>query len=1088
MSPRYAVLAWVFGLTLAGFVSAQDELLSSDTLAGLKLRGIGPALMGGRIADLAVHPKDRSTWYAAVGSGGVWKSTNAGTTWRPIFDDQKPYSIGCVALDPSNPDVVWVGTGENVSGRHVGFGDGVYRSDDGGGSFRRMGLPRSEHISRIAIDPRDGNTVYVAAEGPLWSSGGERGLYKTANGGETWTRVLHVDADTGVTDVRLDPRNPDVVYAASYQRRRHVWSFLASGPGSGIHKSEDGGRTWRRIRRGLPKGAMGKIGLAVSPADPDVVYATIEGKPKERGFYRSRDRGESWKKRDSYVSGGTGPHYYQEIVASPHDVDVVYQMDVFLHVTQDGGESFSIVGDGRNKHSDNHALVIDPEDAEHLIAGSDASIYESFDAGRTWRQISNLPISQFYKVAVDDASPFTSVLVGAQDLGTLLGPLRTRHTDGVRNRDWYVPLGADGYGVAFEPGNSNVAYMEIQGGELYRYDRIAKELTDIKPQPDEGESPQRWNWDSPLLISPHAPSRLYFGSQRVWRSDDRGHSWKAVSGDLTRNRNRYEQRFYGRVWSVDALYDTRAMSRWGTTTTLSESPKVEGLLYVGTDDGLIQVSEDGGRVWRTAGTLPGDIAELAFVNDVQASLHDPDTVFAAVDAHKVGDYRPLLFESRDRGRSWQSIAGDLPADAFVWAIVQDHAVPDLLFAGTERGLFVTLDRGTRWLQLKGGMPPIAIRDLAIQRRDDDLVAASFGRGVFVLDDYSMLRSIRGAAGGNATLFPVRDAWWYVPYEPMQARSEPSLGSTSFRADNPPFGAVFTFYLPQTSRTAAQQRRREEDDLAKAGSDVPFPGWDTLAKEAREAKPFVLFTVRDDDGNVVRRLRAGAERGLHRMSWDLRRPAPQPIVLKKPDFRPPWSRDPEGPLVAPGRYTVSMSLVSAGGVERLGAAQSFNVKPVPGSALETSEPRSVAAFQQETAELLRRASGASAELSRVQEWLRSVRPSLIAAPGAEAKHFATLAAIERDLAAVVREFRGDPIRGRLNEPGTPGILTRLNRVARHWRTRQTPTATQRQSLAIARSRLDRITPSFRKLVDEDIPAFERALEKTGAPWTPRRRLK
>jgi photosystem II stability/assembly factor-like uncharacterized protein len=1066
------------------------QLLSSETLEGLKLRSIGPALMGGRISDIVVHPGDRSTWYVAVGSGGVWKTENAGTTWIAIFDEQASYSIGCIALDPNNPEVVWVGSGENVSGRHVGFGDGVYRSRDGGAHFDNVGLHDSQHISRIVIDPRDSDVVFVAAEGPLWSSGGDRGLYKTVDGGLTWQHSLLIDAETGVTDVRLDPGDPDIVYAASYQRRRHTWSLLAGGDGSGIHKSSDGGVTWRRLSAGLPTGDMGKIGLAVSPCDSNVVYATIEAGKSEKGFYRSLDRGETWVKRNEYISGGTGPHYYQEIVASPHDVDTVYQMDVFMRVTRNGGADFEILGDGRNKHSDNHALVIDPRDPEHLIAGTDASVYESFDDGAAWRQISNLPVSQFYKIALDDASPFYSILAGAQDLGTLLGPSRTDHVDGVRNRDWFVPLGADGYGVAFEPGNRNVAYMEWQEGELYRYDRVNHELLGIKPQGGPGDPPDRFNWDSPLLLSPHSATRLYYGSQRIWRSDDRGHSWTVVSPDLTRNQNRYSMEAFGRVWSVDAMHDSMAMSKYGTTTTISESPKLEGLLYVGTDDGLVQVSEDSGESWREAGALPAACSETAYVNDIQASLHDESGVFLALDAHKVGDLRPWLFQSRDRGRTWHSIAGDLPGDAYVWSIVQDHVVPDLLFVGTEKGLFFSPNRGERWIQLKGGVPTISFRDLAIQRRDEDLVAASFGRGIFILDDYSALREIsRHEGDAPSILFAVRDAWLYVPYEPMQARGQPSLGSTSYRAENPPFGAVFTYFLAESESTSAEVRRKREKSVRAAEGDVDFPGWNQLAAEAVEREPFVLFTIRDGDGRPVRRLRAAAKQGLHRTSWDLRGNAPAPIRLEIPSFRPPWASDPVGPLLEEGDYSVDMALVTSSGVEAVGVPQPFSVKSVPGAALPIEDRSVGAAFQVETSEFLRRALGASKELDRAREWLRHVRPALIAAPHADTQLFSNLTTIETTLAGLVRRLDGDPIRGRLNEASTPSIVSRAQRVAgEHWFTRQSPTMTHRQSLARARNEYQVLIKEMEMLLDADIPRFEAALKAAGATWTPGSRRK
>lgn len=1058
-----------------------------EILAGLELRAIGPALQGGRIADIAISPEDRSTWYVAVGSGGVWKTDNAGVTWKPIFDDQGSYSIGCVTLDPSAPDTVWVGTGENVSGRHVGWGDGVYKSLDGGGTWRRTGLETSEHIGKIVVHPEDGRVVWVAAEGPLWSSGGERGVYKTTDGGESWRRVLAIDDDTGATDLEIDPRNPDVLYAAAYQRRRHVWSFLAGGTGSGIWKSTDGGETWRRIEAGLPEGPMGKIGLAVSPVDPDVVYATIEAREDERGFYRSRDRGESWERRSDYVSSGTGPHYYQEIEASPHDVDTVYQMDVFLQVTRDGGASFEVLETGRAKHSDNHALVLDPEDPEHLIVGTDASLYESFDEGATWRQVPNLPISQFYKMALDSAEPFYNVLGGAQDLGTLLGPSRTRNVEGVRNADWTIPLGADGYDCAFDPEDPDVLYMEWQVGNLVRHDRRSHENLGIKPQPAPGEPPERWNWDAPLLVSPHSPARLYFGSQRVWRSDDRGESWTAVSGDLTRGRNRYEMPHLGRVWSVDALYGNTAMSVFATLTALAESPRVEGLLYAGSDDGLIQVSEDEGATWRRAGDLPG-APELAFVNDLQASLHDPDGVFAVLDAHKEGDFRPLVYESRDRGRTWRSIAGDLPGETIVWSIEQDHVDPDLLFAGAEHGLYFTPDRGRRWTPLTGGVPTIAFRDVEVQRRENDLVGASFGRGFYVLDDYTALREIAGGAlERDAALFPVRDPWWYVPHAPFQAPGRPSLGSTDFAAPNPPFGAMFTVYLKEAPRTAEAARRAAETKLAEEGEDVPFPGWETLREESLEPEPALLLTVRDADGRPVRRLEAPARAGLQRLAWNLRLPAPDPIDLEVPEFRAPWDTPGEGPLAPPGRYSVEMALRTAEGLRPVAARQEFEVKVLPGAVFTPADYQAATGFAAETRELLRRAAGLDEELDRTADRLRHLRAALAVTPAADPALYAHLDQLAATLHHLEARLGGDAIRRAWQEPVEPSTIDRLREIAGgHWATRQAPTETQQRSQEVARQQLAGIEADLARLLDEELPEVESALETAGAPWTPGRR--
>ncbi|MEL7061960.1 MAG: glycosyl hydrolase, partial [Acidobacteriota bacterium] len=708
---------------------SDEPRLSTGTFSGLAWRGIGPALMSGRISDVVIDPNDLSTWYVAVGSGGVWKTSNAGTTWTPIFDDQGSYSIGCLTIDPNDSNVVWVGTGENVGGRHVAYGDGVYKSLDGGGTWTKVGLETSEHIGNIIIDPRDSDVVYVAAQGPLWSSGGERGLYKTTDGGENWTQILGGGPYTGVNEVHFDPRNPDILYAATHQRFRNVAALVNGGPESGIHKSTDGGETWRELSKGLPDEDMGKIGLAVSPHDPDTIYATIELGRRTGGFWRSLDAGATWEKRSDYLSGATGPHYYQEIFADPHRPHRVYQMDARMHLTDDGGKTFRPIGE-EFKHGDNHAMAFFPNDPDDFLVGSDGGLYRTFDAGATWRYYANLPVTQFYKVAVDDDKPFYNIYGGTQDNNTQGGPSRTLNVHGIRNSDWFITLFGDGHQPATEPGNPDIVYSQWQQGNLVRYDRTTREIVYIQPQPAAGEPAERWNWDSPILVSPHDPKRLYFASQRVWRSDDRGDSWRAISGDLSLGIERLNQPMMGRRWSSDAAWDLWAMSNYGNVTSLSESPLVEGLLYAGTDDGLVQISDDGGATWRRSGDFPG-VPDGAFVNDIKADLHQADTVYLALDDHKSGDFRPFLLVSSDRGQTWRSIAGDpedggLPDRHLVWRVVQDHVEPSLLFAGTEFGVFATVDGGKRWFELAAGMPQIGIRDLAIQTRENDLVAASFG--------------------------------------------------------------------------------------------------------------------------------------------------------------------------------------------------------------------------------------------------------------------------------------------------------------------------------------------------------------------------
>ena len=1069
---------------LPATTAAAQAPIPPAAVSGLPLRSIGPALMGGRIADVAVHPRDRHTWYVAAGSGGVWKTTNAGVTFTPIFDAQPSYSIGAVAIDPAHPEIVWVGTGENVSGRHVGWGDGVYKSRDAGHTWQRMGLPQSQHIGKILIDPRDGNTVLVAAEGPLWSAGGERGAYRTTDGGATWTAVLSIDEHTGVTDLEFDPSNPDVVYAASYQRRRHVWGLLAGGASSGIHKSTDNGRTWRRVSAGLPAGDKGKIGLAVTAADPRLVYATIEANAEERGFYRSRDRGESWEKRNSYISGGTGPHYYQEIEASPVNADLVYQMDVFLQVTRDGGATFTNLESGHDKHSDNHAMWIDPADGRHMLVGTDAGLYETFDEGKRFRHFPNIPASQFYKVALSDRAPFYDVLGGAQDMGTYIGPSRTMNQDGIRNQDWYVPLGADGYGVAFEPGDPDIAYMMEQEGFLFRRDRRNEELVTIQPRGRAGDPPERWNWDSPIMVSPHQPSRIYFGSQRIWRSDDRGDRWTAISPDLTLGQERYAQRFYGRTWSVDALHDNAAMSKYATTTSISESSVAAGTLVVGTDDGLVQVTSDGGATWTRSAALPG-LPALSYVNDVETSVHDARTIFVAADNHKMGDFAPYLFTSTDLGRSWRSIAGDLPRGTIVWAVQQDHVRPELLFAGTEFGVYWTPNGGTNWHKLTGGMPTTAVRDIKLHRRDNDLVAATFGRGFYVLDDYTPLRAVAaGARADGGALLPVRDAWWFVPYQVAQAAGRPELGSDDFTAENTPFGALLTVYLTELPATARESRRAAEQAQRARGIDSPFPGYDRLRAEALESGPTVLVVVSDATGRRVRTLEVPARAGLHRIAWDLRGPSPEPVRLERPAFQPPWVGEPTGPLVAPGRYSAQLVLVSASGVRELGAAQGFEVKSVP-NVRGNVDLVAAAAFQERVAELARRLAITESEIGQLHGELRRVRATLIATPRAAPALHAQLDSIMASLAGFERRLSGDPARARLNQSNERSISERVWTATSTFGTRLPATATQREQAELAEGELAAVAREWRAFVDGDVARLRAALEAAGAPWTPGR---
>ena len=1060
--------------------AAETSRLKAETFKGLELRGIGPALMAGRIADIAVDPHDRGTWYVAVGSGGVWKTTNAGTTWTSIFDGQGSYSIGCVTVDPNDPEVVWVGTGENVGGRHVAFGDGVYKSLDAGVTWKKVGLEHSEHIAKIVVDPRDSRVVFVASQGPLWSPGGDRGLYRTADGGATWQQVLAGGEYTGVTDLVMDPRNPDVLLAATHQRYRTVAALVDGGPESGIHKSTDGGLTWRRLSRGLPEEDMGRIGLAVSPQDPEVVYATIELAHKKGGFYRSEDGGETWEKRNDYLSGGTGPHYYQEIFASPHQFDRVYQMDADLHITEDGGKTFKNVPE-QSKHGDSHALVFDPQDPDYLLCGTDGGLYETWDLGKNWKFIANLPVTQFYKVTVDYDQPIYHIYGGTQDNNSQGGPSRTLSVNGITNSDWFVTLYADGHQSAADPDNPDIVYAEWQQGNLVRYDRKTGEIVHLQPQPGPGEPAERWNWDSPVLISPHNSARLYYASQRVWRSDDHGDTWRPVSPDLSRGQDRLLMPMMGRVQSYDAVWDLSAMSNFGTITSLAESPRVEGLLYAGTDDGLIQVSEDAGASWRKVEGLPGVPAD-AFVNDIKADLHDADTVYVALDHHKTGDYRPFLLKSTDRGRSWHSIAGDLPDRHLVWRLVQDHVRPELLFAATEFGIFFTVDGGGHWLKVTGGAPTIAFRDLAIQRRENDLVGASFGRGFFVLDDYTPLRQVsEELLAREAVLFPVKDAWWYIPRRPLGQTGKAGQGAAYFTAPNPPFGAVFTYYLRDELKTRQTERQEREKKLAKQGEDTPYPGWEELRAESREEEPSLVFTVRDAQGEVVRRLTGPTTAGFHRIAWDLRYPAAVAATSLTPDDDDP----PVGVLAAPGTYTVQLARRTGDQLADLGEPQSFQVVPISDTVLPRQDPQQTTGFLRQVAELQRGVTGAGAVLDEADKRLALIRVALRSSTADPALD-TQARALQLRLTDLREALQGDRLKGPLGEPTPPSIRQRLNTILTGTRySTYGPTTTHRSNYEIATQDLAQLRRDLNQLLEEDLKSLEQQLEAAGVPWTPGR---
>ncbi len=1056
--------------------------MTADTFSGLKFRLIGPGVASGRVMSIAVNPKNKSEYYVGVASGGVWKTENDGTTWTPVFDSEGSYSIGWVAIDPNDSSVVWVGSGESNSQRSVGWGDGIYRSNDGGKSWENLGLKKSEHIGRVVIDPRDSKVVYVAAEGPLWGPGGDRGLYKTTDGGKTWKAVLTISENTGVVDVALDPSNPDILYAAAYQRRRHVFTLIDGGPESAIYKSTDAGATWNKLKSGLPTIDMGRIGLAVSPADPNVVYATIESTDSKGGIFRSTDKGATWEKCNDFDAGAM---YYARVVADPKNVDRIFVMNVRLRESLDGGKTLHRINEV-NHHGDNHALWIDPDNTGHWLLGDDGGMAETWDNSKSWQFKANLPTVQFYDVAVSYVTPFYDVCGGTQDNFSMCGPERTRNVNGIMNSDWYVTTGGDGFRSQVDPQDANTVYAESQYGVLVRYDKPTGQELVLQPLEGKGEPPLRWNWDSPLIISPHSHTRLYFAANKLFRSDDRGDTWKAISGDLTRQIDRNMLPVMGKVWGPDAVAKNQSTSFYGNIVSLSESPKKEGLIYVGTDDGLIQVTGDGGANWTKYEKFPG-VPEMTYVSRLAASNHDVNAVYAAFEGHKNEDFKPYLLKSSDQGKTWASIVGDLPDNGPVLAFAEDPVNANLLFAGTEFGAFFSIDGGQHWVRLKGGLPTIAVRDMVIQTRENDLVIATFGRGFYVLDDITPLRQIKPESVEQAAaMYPVKDALLYMERRPLGAPKKGFQGDAFYTAENPPFGAVFTAYMKDKIKTKKEKRQAAEKEAAKKNQTLPYPSNDELRAEAQEAKPEVYFVVYDESGAAIRRVEGSTDSGFQRVAWDLRYAAPE-----VPEHREDIEEDfPEagsqGPLVLSGNYSVRMFQKVDGVVTELAGPQSFKVVTEGSASMSPSDRAAQEEFLRKTARLYRAVSGALHTADDVQSRLKTIREALHEAPAAEKQLGATADSIEQRDREILRALRGDVEIARRNENVSSSIAERVNSVMEGERfSLAKPTQSHIDSYNIAAAEFTDRLAKLHALVEVDLAKLEKDMEAAGAPWTPGR---
>ena len=1062
----------------------KKDPLEELSISGLNWRCIGPALTSGRISDLAVHPENPYEYYVATSSGGVWKTSNAGVTYHPIFDKEGSYSIGCITMDPNNSSVIWVGTGENNNQRSVAYGDGIYKSMDGGESWNHMGLKNSEHIGKIIVHPDNSEVVYVAAIGPLWSKGGERGLFKTMDGGKSWEAVLSVDDHTGVNDVVMDPRNPDILYASTLQRRRHVYTYVGGGPGSGLHKSVDGGKTWQKIQNGLPSVEMGRIGLAISPADPEVIYAIVEAADQKGGVFRSTDRGASWQKRGSHVTSG---NYYQEIIPDPKDPNTLYSMDTWMSVSHDGGKSFSKVGED-TKHVDNHCMWINPQNTNHWLVGCDGGIYETFDAAKTWDFKENLPVTQFYKVAVDNDEPFYNVYGGTQDNFSLGGPSRVITDHGITNQDWFITHGGDGFESQIDPFNPDIVYAQSQYGVLVRYDRKSGEELGIQPKPRKGENEYRWNWDAPLAVSPHKEGRVYFAANKVFRSDDYGNSWEVISEDLSRQLNRNQLKVYDRVVSIDAVMKNGSTSPYGTIVALSESPLDENLIAVGTDDGLVQISEDGGNTWRKIDNIKGAPSQ-SYVNSVYLSQHDSDVMYVAFNHHKYGDFGPYLFKSSDRGRSWKSISENLPERGSIYAIEEDHIDSDLIFVGTEFSCFFSPNGGKNWKQLSNGLPTIAVRDIAIQRRENDLVLGTFGRGFYVLDDYSVLRQIENKEMDKvAAIYSIRDALMWEKSLPLGLPGKSFQGDNFYSAQNLGPEAIITYMYNEEHESLEKQRQNKEKELIKEGKDTPYPTYEELKQESEEKDPQLIFTFKDEMGNVVDKIVKKPSMGVQRFHWDLRYNPMDPINLRAPSFYNPFAGKREGTLVNPGSYTVEMDLLKDGQLQNLIPPRSFAVKALKNTVMPAEDRQAKVNFQREVAVLSAEMQAAQRLVSDMNNRIKHMKEAvkLVEMPMGELSSM--VSNLEDKLKNLNIMMNGDPIKRRLDMGQPPSPFNRIGSINYEQKySTAAPTKTHLESFEIAKNEFEPIKKMVTKLYTVDLIELENKLKMSGAPYTPGRVL-
>ena len=1039
-------------LVVAALVSASNatpQPLSSPLLENLEWRSIGPALTSGRITDVAVVDENPLVMYVASATGGAWKTVNGGTTWTPVFEREGTASLGAIAVSQTNPNVVWVGTGEDFNARSNSWGDGVYKSEDGGTSWQHMGLTESRHIGRVVIHPDDPDTVLVAAMGSLWGAGEERGLFKTTDGGETWSKVLYISEHTGIADVAFDLDRPELIYAGAHQRERRNWSLIGGGPEGGLFRSTDGGDTWKKVNRGMPEGDLGRIGVSTCRSDPERVYAAIAAQDRG-GIFRSDDRGASWERVTSEV---TTMWAYGQIRCDPNDADRVYVLLTRSMVSADGGKSWEELVTAGGVHGDHHALWIDPANSDHLVLGTDGGLYFSFDRSRSWEFLPNLLVTQFYNLAVDLQEPFYYVYGGTQDNNTFGGPIGTRNTDGIVNDDWFMTVPGDGFHIQIDPDEPHIVYTESQYGRLVRFDTRTGERRLIQPQPPEGEK-YRWNWSSPILISRHDKRTLYFAANKMFKSPDRGDSWEVMSPDLTRQLDHYELPLQGKHWPRESIALHQGTSDYGNITTVTESVLERGRLVAGTDDGQISMTRDDGATWTTVKEFPG-VPNQTRVSRVTLSQATPATLYAVFDAHKDNDFRPYVLKSDDFGGAWTNITGNLPEHGSTRVIVEHPKNPDLLIVGTEFSVFVSITSGGEWVELKNNLPTVPVHDMVIHPRENDLVLGTHGRGFWILDDMSILDELTpDVLSSNVHLARARPAIQMHRFD----RGRRSQGQRYFRAPNPPDGAIITYYV--------NPRLMAEADMSTNGDDP-------------EPEPRIEVDVLDSEGHLVRRLepqqgKDGA--GVQRLVWDLRHPLAFEL---DPDENVRFFRGvPKGPFVLPGDYRVRL---------KVGTEENEQVVQVGGDPIieiTGAERKLWHDTLQTLNQMWATARAVTSTLEGVKNELDDAREAAGETAGAALE--TAIDEVEEERSAIEKVMKGEPTRSRAEQRGALPIAELVPQLyANVEAVTAPPTDVQARQTRESQQKLGEQVQRLNQLLDTTLPALRDKLDGAGVRWTPNR---